>query len=323
MKKILFITSSHMEDAVLSTGVLDYLAKTYPASEITVACRPPEKDFFRSFPRVAHVFVLEKEPLGGHWRRLWQWAMHTYWDIVVDLCKAPVSKLILSRKKYIWNAPPKGLHKIQQFADVLKLNTAKPPAPKLYFSDEDLKYARAFLGSRKDKILAIDPAADWIGKTWPLENYIELLTRLMAPEQPFENWRIAVLADPGQEDAGHSMLDALPGKQRIDLVGKTSPMQAASCISLCDYYLGNETALMHCAVASNVPVMGVFGPSCAETYRPWGKQNRYVSTPESCDELTNFKGYDPKKLGHSLMESLTVDTVERAIREHLNDVLKP
>ena len=36
--RILFVTSNRIGDAVLSTGLLDHLIRTYPDSRITVAC---------------------------------------------------------------------------------------------------------------------------------------------------------------------------------------------------------------------------------------------------------------------------------------------
>ena len=38
--RILFVTSNSMGDAVLSTGLLDYLIRRYPDARITLACGP-------------------------------------------------------------------------------------------------------------------------------------------------------------------------------------------------------------------------------------------------------------------------------------------
>lgn len=320
MTKILFITSDRIGDAVLSTGILGYLARTCRAPEITVACEPLIVDFFKPFPAVIKTYPLHKQPLGGHWRELWESVMRTQWDIVVDLRNSIVSRLILARKRYIWRKPAEGLHKVQQLARLLELDVDMPPAPKLYFGEEDLNEAYKLLQTSNQQILAVGPAASWIGKTWPIENFIQLLNRLTAPDQAFENWKIAVLGAPGQDDIAQKLLNSLPENKRIDLIGKTSPMQAASCISLCSYYIGNDTGLMHCAAASNVPAMGLFGPSDPAVNRPWGAKARYAATPESYDALTDYKGYNARKLHHSLMTSLTVDAVEEAVKTHLRSL---
>ena len=38
--KILFITSTRLGDAAISTGALDYFINKYPEADVTVACGP-------------------------------------------------------------------------------------------------------------------------------------------------------------------------------------------------------------------------------------------------------------------------------------------
>ena len=68
--KILFITSTHLGDGILSTGGLDHLIKAYPAAEITVACGPVTAGIFAKAPGVVRVIPMKKEPYAGHWRKL-------------------------------------------------------------------------------------------------------------------------------------------------------------------------------------------------------------------------------------------------------------
>jgi ADP-heptose:LPS heptosyltransferase len=70
---------------------------------------------------------------------------------------------------------------------------------------------------------------------------------------------------------------------------------------------------MHCAAAAGVPTFGVFGPSYPHIYAPYGKHAEYARTPETFDELIDFEGYDPKTLDHTLMETLSVETVKDKI----------
>lgn len=325
MTRILFITSNRLGDAVLSTGILNHLIQTQPDPEIKIAGGPLVIDLFRPFPGVTDVFSLKKEAFAGHWRKLWRESMHEYWDCVVDLRNSIVSRLILSHKKYIWQKPDQNLHKVEQLAATMGLDTNCPPEPVLYFHPKDLKHARQSLDlSDTDprKILAIAPAANWIGKTWPIENYIELLQRPFIKNGLFKDWRFAIFAAPGEESIAQPLLKSLPQDKTINMIGQTSPATAAACISQCHYFLGNDSGLMHCASATGVPVMGLFGPSRPEEYRPWGIKSQYVRTPETLEELTSYPGYNHKKLSHSLMSSLTVNKVETALVEHFSTLDK-
>ena len=55
--KILFITSSRIGDAVLSSGLLDHLMARYPRAYFTVACGPAAAPLFAAAPRVERIIV--------------------------------------------------------------------------------------------------------------------------------------------------------------------------------------------------------------------------------------------------------------------------
>ncbi len=125
---ILFITSSRIGDAVLSSGLLDYMAVTWPQSKITIACGPLAVSLFEGLPNVEEVISLKKQKHNKHWIALWKHVVNKKWDMVVDLRNSAVSRLIFSKKRYIFgNHIDKGVHKVLQNAAVMKLQDAPPP----------------------------------------------------------------------------------------------------------------------------------------------------------------------------------------------------
>lgn len=310
MSRILFITSNRLGDAVLSTGILDHLGRTCPDPKITVACGPLAEGLFKNAPGVIEVIALKKKPLSGHWWALWKKCIGTKWDIIVDLRNSAVSRLLCAKKRHIWHAPDQFLHKVEQNAQLLGLGN-NPPAPRLWFSNETLARARKLV-PEGSFTLAIGPAANWRGKTWPAENFIELIARLR--ENIFKDCRVAIFAAPGEEEDARKVLQSLPPHAAIDVIAKADPATVAAAISLCQFYIGNDSGLMHCAAAAGVPTLGLFGPSRPEHYRPWGEKSSYVATPQTMDELISFAGYDPKTVG-SLMGSLGVDAAYDAVKK--------
>ncbi|HEY9549000.1 MAG TPA: glycosyltransferase family 9 protein, partial [Kiloniellaceae bacterium] len=87
-----------------------------------------------------------------------------------------------------------------------------------------------------------------------------------------------------------------------------------ACLERADFFVGNDSGLMHLAAAAGTPTLGLFGPSPEVRYRPWGPHAGYVRTPESFEALTGAPGFD---IGaqRSYMESLTVEAVEAAARD--------
>src|SRR5690606_1328345 len=149
----------------------------------------------------------------------------------------------------------------------------------LWFTPEQAERARQFI-PEGDLVLAIGPTANWRAKTWPAENFIELVNNLTAPGGLMPGARVAVFAATGQEEDARKVLDSVPEARRIDVIARADPGTAAAALARCDFYIGNDSGLMHCAAAAGVPTVGLFGPSWPHLYRPWGAHTAYVSTPQ-------------------------------------------
>ncbi|MCK5519114.1 MAG: glycosyltransferase family 9 protein, partial [Alphaproteobacteria bacterium] len=124
-------------------------------------------------------------------------------------------------------------------------------------------------------------------------------------ESIFPLARVAIFAAPGEEETAYKVLNAIPEDRRIDVIAKTSPVEAAAALQRCDFYVGNDSGLMHCAAASGVPTLGLFGPGWPRIYRPWGERCAFVATPENFNQLTDYPDYSPRT-APCLMKSLTV-----------------
>lgn len=305
--KILFITSTRLGDGVLSTGILNYLVQSYPDAKITIACGPLLAEIFSAAPGVEQVISLQKKPYGAHWLTLAPKTLWKKWDIVVDLRNSLLSRVLFAPEKYIWNKADKTRHKVEQLAELV--GAAPSPAPVLWCNDRITEKAQA-LAPPGMPILGIAPAAATRLKTWPAENFIELITRLTAQGGILPDARIAVFAAPGEEDIALQVLDSVPKERQLNVIAKGSPLVAAATLARCSFYVGNDSGLTHCAAAAGVPTLGLFGPSWPRLYRPWGSHTAYVSTPENYDQLIAKSGYvRGQKPTPCLMTTLTVDAV--------------
>ncbi len=305
--KILFITSTRLGDGVLSLGALDYFVRKYPDAEITVACGPLLAGIFAPVPNVTQVIPLKKEHFGGHWRKLAKATIGTRWDIVVDLRNTLLSRVLRSDKKYIWGGQSKNKHKVEQIADVIQASA--PPAPRFWFDDET-KHKAEIIVPAGGPVLAIGPTANWRGKEWPAENFIELIAQLTTAGGILPEARVLVLAAPREEATAMRVLESVPAERRIDMIAKGSPLEAAAAIGRADFYVGNDSGLTHAAAAMGVPTLALFGYGWPDLYRPWGDKAAYVATPETPEEL--LKGRDITEIRTTLMGSLTVTAAVKA-----------
>lgn len=310
--KILFITSSRIGDAVLSSGVLNHIEQSYPNAKVTIACGPLAVSLFQGYPLLEAIIPLKKEKWNGHWVKLWKRVVCTRWDIVIDLRDSAVSRLIWGGAKHIFSRQiDKEQHKAKQCADVMGL--VDVPSPKLWATKDQMTMAQKIIPSGTP-VLGVGPTANWVGKTWPAERFIEAVEFMTAKGGVMENARVAVFGAPGEEEDANKVLQSIPKDRRIDCIAKGSPGEAAACLARCDFYIGNDSGLMHCAAVAGVPTLGLFGPSYPHIYAPYGERAYYVRTPETFDELRDFEGYSPQTCG-CLMESLTVDAVKQALQD--------
>ncbi len=309
---ILFITSSRIGDAVLSTGVLNYCLQKYPNADVTVGCGPLAVSLFEGCPNVARIIPIHKQKYNKHWLAFWEKIARQKFDIVIDLRNTVISSFVRSKERYILSAyVDKTRHKVEQNASVMRLSSA--PSPILWFSEDQKKRADSLI-TNGGPVIGVGPAANWSGKTWPVERFIEIIKWMTDSNSVMPYARVAVFAAPGEEEVAYKMLSSIPNDKGIDVIAKTDPGTAAATISKCDFYIGNDSGLMHCAAAAGIQTLGLFGPSYPNIYRPWGEHASYVSTPENFDELIDFKGYDSSTVG-TLMNSLTVEAVKNSISD--------
>jgi heptosyltransferase-3 len=185
------------------------------------------------------------------------------------------------------------------------------PSPEVWFTHGQKNAAERFIPAG-GPVLGVGPAANWQGKMWPAERFIEIIRHITGPSGILPGARVAVFAAPGEENVAEEVLHSVPPEKQINMIAKADAGTVAAALARCALYIGNDSGLMHTAAAAGVPTLGLFGPSWPHLYRPWGAHADYVSTPENYDALVAYEDYDPAT-APSLMTSLSVE----AVRERL------
>lgn len=311
MKKILFVTYNRIGDAVLSSGVLAWLADRYPSAEITVACGPAAATLFRHQPGVVRIIEMEKRPRGAHWLALWRAVAGTRWDMVVDLRASALAWLLRARKRHVLR-PDASQHRVRHIAGVLGLD---PPPPPRLVPGPDAEAEAARLVPEGAPVLALGPTANWPGKAWPAARFVELISRLTDAETGLlPGARVMIVGAAAEREAALPVIEAVPEARRIDLVGRTDLPLTAACLARATLYVGNDSGPMHMAAAMGVPTLGLFGPSPEDRYGPWGPLCASVRGPRSFEDIINSPDYDHRS-SESRMGDLEVDRVAEAAGE--------
>jgi ADP-heptose:LPS heptosyltransferase len=309
---ILFLTSTRIGDAVLSSGLLKRLHDEIPNARFTIAAGPAAAPLFRDTPRLDRVLVVEKRKGGGHWFDLWKEVRNRRWGFVLDLRGSGLSGFLSAKKRAVYRRPPKGgpiVHKVVEAARLLKLED-EPPAPFLFTSEETERQVDAILGSDPRPVLALGPGANWIGKTWPTERFNEVAARLLGADGPMAGGRLLILGAERDRLEATGARMAVPRDRVIDLCGKADLLTGYACLKRARLFIGNDSGLMHLAAAAGAPTVGLFGPSDERRYGPWGPHVRAVRGPRSFEDFQVVDPHLNQALNH--MMDLPVDAVAAA-----------
>lgn len=265
--RILFITSTRIGDAVLSTGLIDHLIRAHPDARFTVAVGRVAEGVFRRMPALDRLIPIEKKRFGLHWLGLWRQVAFTRWDLVVDLRGSAIAWLLLARRRAVMRGGRRPGHRLLHIAQTLGLSPA--PRPVAWFGPAEAARAGALLPS-DGPVLALGPTANWVRKVWPADRFLTLARLLTEPGAPLAGARIAVLGGPGAQERAMAepVLAGLPGA--IDLVGALDLPEAAAVLARCALFVGNDSGLMHLSAATGTPTIGLFGPTPASEYAPVG-----------------------------------------------------
>ncbi len=298
-KKLLFITSNRLGDAVISTGLLEQAIKRFAPTEVTIACGPIPAPLFAAVPNLKRIIILDKKEGGLHWLKLWCEVVPQIWDVVIDLRNSAVSYLIFSKKTLRFTKGTETEHKSHQLAKIMGL-LDDVPYNKIWLSQAVQQQAAIILHDG-EPILALCPTANWQPKTWPAENFINVAMRL-----PFQ--RIAIFGAEHEREQAMPIIAALQQKfDVIDLVGKTNPLEAAACLARCKLCIANDSGLMHIAAAMDVPTLGLFGPSNDVEYSPHGRHTAFVRGGP-------FFGLEHTVNPFALMQMIDVEAVVKAAK---------
>jgi len=306
---ILFVTSTRIGDAILSTGLLEHLRSQNALINVTIACGPSAAPLFDGFPGLKKIIVLDKMLLSMHWLRLWILTISTNWDIIIDLRNAPITHILRRRKRFTLSRNKDDKRRVEQISDVLNLKEVA--APRIWTNNYHNELAKELLPDG-EKILAIGPTANWRAKTWPPEYFAELIERLTGSTGILSNGRILLLGRDEERPMVQRLINSIPSEKLIDLIGRVDLLTAYACLKKSAFYIGNDSGLMHLAASSGIPTLGLFGPTKEELYAPWGENASVVRT------AIPFGDIFPKRFDHrtseSLMGSLTVDMVHDAAK---------
>jgi len=190
--------------------------------------------------------------------------------------------------------PKNELHYVEQnlrILEVLGINYQKDSSNiSLYIPDNIKITAKDHIVScgveNGDKIIGIHPGsiADQKWKRWPIRYYSELINMIRSEWDPF----VFIFGDPSEEHLINNIFAAVKNSNKVIKVTDKILMETAALIGLCNAFIGNDSGLMHIAVATDVPTFCIAGPTDVKKTGPYGPNTYIVHSDLDCLFCYNF-----------------------------------
>ncbi len=323
---ILIARFSSIGDVLLTSPIVRALRKKFPNSNIDYITTSQMRDIIRFNPNINHVWTFDKSDSKEDIRRLKSEILNKInankYDVLVDLQNNLRSNLMLrgiAAKSF-------GVNKNRFFKLMLvhtkkKIKQASHVVDRYFDCASELgimpdDYGLEIFGETGEKIqrvhsdgatvkIGIAAGAQHFTKRWLPEHFTQL-AELIANKFEAEFQFFGSLPEQGTV---RQITEKLNCKFE-DYTGKLSLLESARKISECDFFITNDTGLMHIAAACQVPIISIFGSTVPEFgFYPYKANHRIAQIELNCRPCTHI-GRESCPKGHfNCMKQLAPEIV--------------
>jgi len=179
----------------------------------------------------------------------------------INLRRCGVQNLICGPARIVENAG----HAARQLArpiEQLGINVVDF-AERIFPSIEDREFAREFLASVPQPIVAIHPGSGSHEKNWPLENWIGLFS----PDSRFADLE-RVLVISGEADEAQTDQLEREWKNRNVRFARNLPLPRLAAVLERSIFIGHDSGISHLAAAAGANCILLFGPTDPDVWAP-------------------------------------------------------
>lgn len=307
VRRILVRATNWVGDAVMSLPALEAIREDFPSSSITVLARPWVVPLFKNHPAVDLIMPYRKmRGPFGNFRELIRIAgliRNNGYDLAIlfqNAFEAAVlaylggvpnrigycgdgRRLLLTHSIVRDKEIMKG-HQVEYYLYLLKAMgwSAGSREPTLYVDPKDMEEAGHIIDSEgimeEDYILGLSPGALFgDAKRWPAERFARV------GDWAYERWnaKVMVLGSGNEMDICERLCESMEHEPH-NLCGRTSLGVAIGLVSRCNFFVTNDSGLMHIAASLGIPTLAVFGSTDPVATGPRGPRSRIVKHETAC-----------------------------------------
>jgi ADP-heptose:LPS heptosyltransferase len=146
---------------------------------------------------------------------------------------------------------------------------------RIFPSIEDREFAREFLASMPQRIIAIHSASGSQAKNWPLENWLGLFS----PSSRFADLEGLVVISGEADEAQTDQLER-EWKNRNVRFARNLPLPRLAAVLEPSIFIGHDSGISHLAAAVGADCILLFGPTDPNVWAPRNENVRVLSAPD-------------------------------------------
>lgn len=283
INKILVIRFSSLGDIILTTPFLKILRQNFPESQIDFCVKKSYSEILKYNPNINNILEVDDNFKFDELRKLKKKIKEEHYGIVIDLhnnfrtfylklflrfrAKILVFKKYSFKKFLMVNLKINLMKEIpqitQRYINVLKkiinINELKISAPEIYTDDISKSRAENIINeinkNADNKLICIIPSTKHFTKTYPDDNFIDLIDRFDKKKYKF------ILVGEGQDKLVTYKIKSQTGENVFDLCNKLNLLELTELMKKCDLVITGDTGPMHIAEAAGIPIIMLAGSS--------------------------------------------------------------
>lgn len=306
--KILLVRLRLIGDVVFTTPAIGALRRQYPEAHLTYLVESAAAPVVAHNPHLSEVIVIPHRRGWARLRddvQLARRLRHARFDLVIDFHGGPRSAWLsratgaarrigydIDGRTWMYTQVvhrPRGLHPRHSVENQWDLLPAVSPAfPGSPSRDHDrvemvpapgaaaavtgrLRARGVPAGQPGARLVVLHVSAGNPFRRWPESAFADAAARLV--RQSHDRW-VLLTAGPSDHDAVTRVLTAAraaagDGADRIVDAEDVSLDELRALVDLAALYIGGDSGPLHIAATSDVPIVGLYGPTLAERSAPW------------------------------------------------------
>ena len=298
VENILIVRLDAIGDMILTSGFIREVRANFPQARITLICSPLTFPLVEFCPYVNEILTFDKDNFGGNFpdvlERLVEFCKENLWQKRFSMAfssqwgSANLHALLLcwmsgARERIgyginpykSWNCEPtpeldaqdnflltknivtprSAVAEIEKFFYLLEATGFEVTSNhvELFYGAEDLIRARELLKGIGCKKVLLGIGAGGGSRKYPVEKYLPALKELAKKDLVF-----VIVGGKAELNDAEFLEKNLPRGKVLNLVGKTTLRETEAIVSQSDYYLGNDTGVMHMAAACQIPCLVLY-----------------------------------------------------------------